>query len=648
MPRIRAQQPSEQVTRRSTRNNPNPDSPLATGLVDEPRRKRKTSEKKIAARPSTPAAPIVTEEHAFSSPTMAKAFGPALGAISALGRDHTDTYMGLLEENERELIENVIKEHDDERDSPDTPEPISTPPPPQPSEPTSATTTPGFLSIASKLFSAIKMPSFGLASEEKAFCIKDGIKFGRYPKRMMSGALQDDNKPATLATPTPVAPAPIPHIDITPRPSLSFTPDHIPESARAKVREQNLKLQALRAKRDAQIAEQRKADRLKHIREENAIKMRQYLEEEAQQQPGEKRKRIRVEDIVTIPHRRPDQPSGTFSLVDGFFDYDADQEESFIDIDERLVDMEDQPNKRRMLDLKDESGKAKPTWMDEGACAQIKAGTEEYTGGVKRSRATMEDEQEPNKESEDPCRQPKKRKTVRFAADVISPPLLKEYQTPTNSPNLPSHMPSFISRDILGWRSNVNDSWAAKQIRDNVRYHMAKRRGVDPSTLPSTPNTISTEQVHGIRSPADAMSKNLTPFSAAPAPTTYTPGPAMTFRVPDDSDEDVSDISMPDASLDSIQTPSDTSMPDASYGSIPTPSPPKPDPAVEKAMAEATRHTPARPSGLRNEVTVASSSVVPTFTFPAAIALPNPVAPSEEDVRIGLEKFVAGLKMIAV
>jgi len=65
-------------------------------------------------------------------------------------------------------------------------------------------------------------------------------------------------------------------------------------------------------------------------------------EEEASQEVGKKRKRVKIDDLKVIPSRRPGQSSGTFALLDEFFDYDDDSVE--MDEDEIQL-MSARPNK---------------------------------------------------------------------------------------------------------------------------------------------------------------------------------------------------------------------------------------------------------------------------------------------------------------
>jgi len=56
--------------------------------------------------------------------------------------------------------------------------------------------------------------------------------------------------------------------------------------------------------------------------------------DKAGQQAGGKRKRVRIDDLGSIPSRRPDQSPGTFSLREEFFTYESDGEEEFVDLGE--------------------------------------------------------------------------------------------------------------------------------------------------------------------------------------------------------------------------------------------------------------------------------------------------------------------------
>jgi len=62
---------------------------------------------------------------------------------------------------------------------------------------------------------------------------------------------------------------------------------------------------------------------------------------------SKKRKRVKIDDLKTIPSRRPGQSTGTFCLLDEFFDENEDS----IELDESQIDeLSDRPNKRARME----------------------------------------------------------------------------------------------------------------------------------------------------------------------------------------------------------------------------------------------------------------------------------------------------------
>ncbi|KAF1349781.1 hypothetical protein BDV97DRAFT_352418 [Delphinella strobiligena] len=110
------------------------------------------------------------------------------------------------------------------------------------------------------------------------------------------------------------------------------TPRPKPVERNADKRAQNLE-QAAERKRiqeqaDALEEEKRKAEQKQHQLD---------AQDSSQHHAGDKRKRVRIDDLKTIPARRPGESSGTFSFRPEFFEYDSDPEEDDyveMDIDE--------------------------------------------------------------------------------------------------------------------------------------------------------------------------------------------------------------------------------------------------------------------------------------------------------------------------
>ncbi|KAL9063381.1 MAG: hypothetical protein Q9157_008274, partial [Trypethelium eluteriae] len=163
------------------------------------------------------------------------------------------------------------------------------------------------------------------------------------------------------------------------------------------VTEQQAKNERYREQQRLQNIERAKRYRVtrQFYSDENRKRIEEFKAEEEEQRAGEKRKRYRIDDFVSIPHRRRSQPSSTFALVDEFFNYDSDEEEDVVELYERDIDVEGQPSKRRMISLYDEDGHEVPQFLDPDSPRPVlRAGAGEYVG-VKRPRDTMEEEPEP-------------------------------------------------------------------------------------------------------------------------------------------------------------------------------------------------------------------------------------------------------------
>ncbi|KAL9097859.1 MAG: hypothetical protein Q9165_000185 [Trypethelium subeluteriae] len=351
--------------------------------------------------------------------------------------------------------------------------------------------------------------------------------------------------------------------------------------------------------------------------DENRKRIEEFKAEEEEQRAGEKRKRYRIDDFVSIPHRTRDQPSSTFALVDEFFNYDSDEDEDIVELYERDIDVEGQPSKRRMISLYDEDGHEVPQFLDpESPRPVLKAGAGEYVG-VKRSRATMEEEPEP----EEP-----RPKRVRMSENVFQP-----------------------TREETADNGNA-DATPFAPNGPTLIFTFTYDSDSEPTSPISAPGT----------SPAQATVE--TPIAATDAPTASTwtqpPPPRPTpahATLPDSSPA-------PAATVDAPTTPAPAPATDTT---TPMGPPPLPEHALTRARAEASRYTPARPSGLRSVAAASptassaagspspssfSSSAaaavpiaaVPRFVFPNATELPSgPVVLSEEQKRRARAAFAA-------
>ncbi|CAD0054831.1 unnamed protein product [Aureobasidium pullulans] len=165
--------------------------------------------------------------------------------------------------------------------------------------------------------------------------------------------------PASPATPTPVSDED-PNYGQTPRttrrpirrlgsPLKRDTPSK-PKEVNADRRAEQLEQAAQKTAERKRIQEQ--VDNFEQERRRIEEEQRKRdMEEVAAQKTGNKR-RVKVDALAVIPSRVPGASTGTYGLVDGFFDYDSDSDEVEMEEDQirLLPPVQEHPAKRQRLD----------------------------------------------------------------------------------------------------------------------------------------------------------------------------------------------------------------------------------------------------------------------------------------------------------
>lgn len=120
------------------------------------------------------------------------------------------------------------------------------------------------------------------------------------------------------------------------------TPRRKPKETNADLRNEQLEKAAEQTAERKRLQEQ--ADKIEQERRKVEEEQKQRdAEDLARSQAGNKRKRVRIDDLKVIPSRRPGQGSGTFGLVDDFFDYNSDEEDDYVEMDEDEIELIDPP-----------------------------------------------------------------------------------------------------------------------------------------------------------------------------------------------------------------------------------------------------------------------------------------------------------------
>ena len=623
------------TVRRSTRSNPNPNSPLRPGL-ETPHRKRSTRSKSGDPRPKIP-------KQTKSKKTTKKAKGTKkaknpqrpqsssdsqqefANGVASHTTSSDDATTPTLENNASAPVEEINKTNIitidtqvvtvatstesqpgdpqtlQQSDSPAAPD-ISTPQQPAHTEPNLTDSTPsgGTVPIGhpsplrdeSTVESAqqttaspaqnptppahtqhttdpVETPS-QLPSTPSFFSRLSGIFSSLTSRRMTSNKPSPETQPdaqVTHAQPDLPDTQALPNVPVTPLPQINTTRDHglntapalpldggnwlsyhtegLSDKQKTVMRRQILTRQAERRRwrehnqrQNEEFAQRLRESRKARYMEENRKRIEEFEAEEAQKRAGEKRKRYLVDDFVKIPHKKPDQPSGTFALVDDFFDYDSEDDEDVVELYERDIDIEGQPSKRRMINLYDEEGNEAPRFLSpENTRPILREGAQEVIG-VKRSSATMDAELE----------MPASKK-----ARVDENPFITRRKPPGE-----------VAIPGLGDLSTIEE--AGESLLEDTP--IAKNGPTLTFTFTYSDSDTST------------LSLDDNPTKPPPPPATLTPANIFAAE--------------PEEPVRTAPSPPTTPQINEAGSEPPTTQ-------LSRARAEATRHAPARPSGLRIE-----------------------------------------------
>lgn len=124
-----------------------------------------------------------------------------------------------------------------------------------------------------------------------------------------------------------------------PPPVASFIPARYTQQKKATPREPNADKRQAQAQAEAEKAAVRKRlqEKAQQLKEEQrkAEDALRALEEDSHE-VGKKRKRVKVDQLKTIPSRRPGQSSGTFAMLDEFF---GDSDDDSVEMDEDEIEL---------------------------------------------------------------------------------------------------------------------------------------------------------------------------------------------------------------------------------------------------------------------------------------------------------------------
>lgn len=156
-------------------------------------------------------------------------------------------------------------------------------------------------------------------------------------------------------------------------PRTRDTPRQKPKEVNADLRAQQLDQAAEQAAERKRIQDQ--ANRIEQERRKAEEEQKKRDDEDAAlQKAGSKRKRVRIDDLAVIPCKRPGQGTGSFGLIDEFFDYNSDEEDDYVEMDEDQIHYRSAQRSPKKARLDDNVFQPKAPAVQSPAISPVKQG----------------------------------------------------------------------------------------------------------------------------------------------------------------------------------------------------------------------------------------------------------------------------------